>query len=199
MSWTAPSLAHSFASLTSRCVLVQDARGVLAFPGAAAPPGARELFQHICGVVDIGGIPLAWLESAGGSGGFFRGDLVAVGERCGDLQRITASIVSRRRSGPWPGPGAQRVYAAVVRVLLAHEIGHAVQAKLGLDRHGLGAERQADVTAGWIAESLGWPEEDDALVMEEAGGHGPGAPHPGAASRVAAYREGRWLRRSRAA
>jgi hypothetical protein len=198
MSWTAPSLAHhSFASLASRCVIVQDARGVLAFPGAAAPPGARELFHHICGVVDVGGIPLAWLESAGGSGGFFRGDLVAVGER--DLQHITASIVARRRSGPWPGLGAQSIYAAVVRVLLAHEIGHVVQAKLGLERHGLGAERQADVTAGWIAESLGWPEEDDALVMEEAGGNGPGASHPGPASRVAAYREGRRLRRSRAA
>ncbi len=197
MSWTAPSLADSFASLASRCVIVQNARGVWTFRGAAAPPGAHELFHHICGVVDVAGIPLAWLESAGGSGGFFRGDLVAVGEI--DLRRITASIVARRRATPWREVAAFSVYAAVVRVLLAHEIGHVLQAKLGLERHGLGAERQADVTAGWIAESLGWPEQDDALVMEEAGGDRPGASHPGATARVAAYREGRRLRRSRVA
>jgi hypothetical protein len=192
MPWTAPCPGDSFATLAARCVIVQDARGVLAFRGAAPPAGVHQLFQHICGVVAVGGIPLAWLESAGGSGGFFRGDLVAVGEV--DLRHITASILSRR---PWPAPAAARVYAAVVRVLLAHEIGHALQAKLGLDRHGLGAERQADVTAGWIAESLGWPAPDDAIVMEAAGSPGPGGPHPGPAARVAAYREGRRLREAR--
>jgi hypothetical protein len=190
MSGTAPTFAPSLGSLAASSVFIRDERGVLALRGAAAPAGARDLFREVCGVVDVGGLPLAWLSSAGGCGGFFRGDLVAVGED--DVQRITASIVGSRG-----GLHAPDVYAAVVRVLLAHEIGHAVQARLGVERRGPRAEREADLTAGWIAESLGWSEQGDARVLQAGGGSGAAASHPSAAERVAAYREGRRWRRAR--
>jgi hypothetical protein len=84
----------------------------------------------------------------------------------------------------------------VVRVLLAHEIGHAVQARLGIERRGPGAEQQADLTAGWIAEALGWPAGGDALVLAAVGDPGAAGSHPSASARVAAYREGRRMRRA---
>jgi hypothetical protein len=115
---------------------------------------------------------------------------VAVGED--DVQRIAASILGSRG-----GLRALDVYAAVVRVLLAHEIGHAVQAKLGVERCGARAEREADRTAGWIAESLGWSEQDDARVLQAGGSSGNAGSHPSAAARVGAYREGRQWRRAR--
>jgi hypothetical protein len=150
----------------------------------------RELFACIARSVGIDHLPLAWLESAGGRGGFFRGDLVAVGEE--DVRRIAHAVM-----GSYRGAHARDVYAAVVRVLLAHEMGHAVQAKLGLERFGPRPEQEADLIAGWIAESLGWPAPSDALVMAVAGGPSLGGSHPSSSARVAAYHEGRALRRRR--
>jgi hypothetical protein len=86
-----------------------------------------------------------------------------------------------------------------VRVLLAHEVGHAVQRKLRLFDRGVGSEQEADLTAGWIAESLGWPEAADALVLDTAGSRAPHeqASHPSGAARVQAYLDGRRMRRER--
>jgi hypothetical protein len=157
----------------------------------APPPAVRELFACITRAVGIDHLPLAWLESAGGRGGFFRGDLVAVGEE--DVRRLAVAVMG----ASYPGVHARDVYAAVVRVLLAHEIGHAVQAKLGLERFGPRPEQEADLIAGWIAESLGWPAAGDALVMAVAGGPSLNASHPSSSARVTAYHEGRALRRRR--
>jgi hypothetical protein len=178
-------------------VVVREGAGVVAFRGVPAPAGVRELFGRIVEVADVGGLPLAWLESAGGRGGFFRGDLVAVGED--DVRRLTSAVLAGLPSTHGPWVRADEVYGAVVRVLLAHEIGHAVQAKLGIERRGARAEQQADLTAGWIAESLGWPAGGDALVLAAVGDPGPEGSHPSAAARVVAYREGRRMRRARAA
>lgn len=167
---------------------------MLAFRGVAPPVGVRELFQRIAAVVDVQGLPLGWLATAGGLGGFFRGDLVAVGEA--DVRGLSAAILARLAARRVVWASAPGIYAAVVRVVLAHEVGHAVQAKLGVERHGPRSEREADLTAGWIAESLGWPEHDDALVLEAAGSPVPSGSHPGAVERVAAYRVGRQMRRA---
>ena len=198
MSKTA--LCHGFADpvdpFTAGSVVVREGAGVVAFRGAPPPAGVDDLFRRIAGVVHVGGLPLAWLETAGGRGGFFRGDLVAVGEE--DVRRLTSAVLAGLPSlqGAWVR--APEVYAAVVRVLLAHEIGHAVQAKLGVERRGPAAEQGADLTAGWIAEALGWPAWGDAIVLSAAGDPGTGS-HPSPAARVAAYREGRRMRRARLA
>jgi hypothetical protein len=179
-------------SFAAPSVVVREGAGIVVFRGVAPPPAVRELFACIARSVGIDHLPLAWLESAGGRGGFFRGDLVAIGEE--DVRRIAASVMAYR------GAHARDVYAAVVRVLIAHEMGHAVQAKLGLERFGPRPEQEADLVAGWIAESLGWPAPDDALVMAVAGGPsrwGLGGSHPSSSVRVAAYHEGRALRRRR--
>jgi hypothetical protein len=189
-------LADPLDFVAARCVLIREGASVLAFRGLAPPRGARELFQRITRVVQVGKLPLAWLESAGGRGGFFRGDLVAVGDV--DVRDLTVAILARfPRSGGWAF--APEVRDAVVRVLLAHEVGHAVQAKLGLEASGPRAEEEADLTAGWIAESLEWSEWSDALVMEAVGSPLPGGSHPSPASRLSAYREGRRMRRARRA
>jgi hypothetical protein len=62
-------------------------------------------------------------------------------------------------------------------------------------RFGPRPEREADLVAGWIAESLGWPAPGDVLVMAVAGGPALGGSHPSSAARVAAYQRGRALRR----
>lgn len=176
-------------------VLIRDGDALHALRGVPAPVGARELFARIASTVDVSGLPLAWLETAGGRGGFFRGDLVAVGEA--DVRAMTGALVARSRGHA----DAREVYGAIVRVLLAHEIGHAVQAKLGMRRNGPDAEQEADLTAGWIAESLGWPELGDAMVLDMAGHDALEgmASHPSSARRVGAYRAGRLLRRARGA
>lgn len=187
----------SLPALVAGSILVREGAGVLAFRGAAPPPGARELFQHIASVVRVTGLPLAWLETAGGRGGFFRGDVVAVGEA--DVRGLASAVLARLPVA-WPRAALYpEVYATVVRVLLAHEIGHAVQARIGIKRCGPAAEREADLTAGWIAESLGWPERDDAAVMEVAGSSVPMGSHPSPSARVAAYRAGRRMRQRAAA
>jgi hypothetical protein len=189
-------LADPLASVAARSVLVREGARVIAFRGVPSPSGARELFQRIASVVRVGRLPLAWLESAGGRGGFFRGDLVAVGDA--DVRELTVTILARfPRSGGWAF--APEVRDAVVRVLLAHEVGHAVQAKLGLEASGPRAEQEADLTAGWIAESLGWSAWSDALVLEAVGSPLPGGSHPSPAARLGAYREGRRMRRARRA
>ncbi|APR79682.1 Hypothetical protein A7982_05029 [Minicystis rosea] len=173
-------------------MIIRDGAALVSFRSIAPPVGAPELFDHIVSAVDVAGIPLLWLETAGGRGGFFRGDLVAVGEQ--DVRHMAASVMARA------GGHALEVYAAVVRVLLAHEIGHAVAAKIGLVERGVGSELEADLTAGFIAESLGFPEHEDALVLDTAGSRAPAevSTHPSSMARVAAYREGRRLRRARA-
>lgn len=172
-------------------VVIREGAALFAFRGVAPPAGARDLYARIAAVAGASGLPLAWLESAGGRGGFFRGDLVAVGEA--DVRALASAVATRA----WMP--ASEAYAAVVRVLLAHEIGHAVQAKLNLADRGIGSEQEADLTAGWIAESLGWPEAGDALVLDGAGSRAPAerSSHPSSAARVHAYREGRRMRRER--
>ena len=189
--------ANALGSVAASSIIIREGAGVIAFRGIAPPAGAWELFQRIAGVVELGELPLAWLETAGGRCGFFRGDLVAVGEL--DVRRLTGAVLGRLPAAGRARARPPEVYAAVVRVLLAHEVGHAVQAKLGIERLGQRAEQEADLTTGWIAESLGWPEHDDALVMETVGSPVPAGSHPGPALRVAAYREGRRMRRARRA
>ncbi|MFT3769850.1 MAG: hypothetical protein QM820_30825 [Minicystis sp.] len=172
-------------------VLIRDGAGLFAFRGMAPPMGALGLFDRIASVAGMMSLPLAWLAAAGGRGGFFRGDLVAVGEAdvCAMAGAIHAQSGGRTRLGD--------AYAAVVRVLLAHEIGHALQARLGLVDRGAGSEEEADLAAGWIAEALGFPEDDDAAVLDAAGSRAVASSHPAAATRVSAYREGRRMRRAR--
>jgi hypothetical protein len=178
-------------------VVVREGAALMAFRSAPPPEGARALFRRIADSVCVGGLPLAWLETAGGRGGFFRGDLIAVGED--DVRAMTRAILARLPALHRAWAHGAEVYAAVIRVVLAHEIGHAVQAKLGTVRHGPRAEQEADLTAGWIAEALGWPAQGDAIVLEAAGAPPTSGSHPTPAARVAAYHEGRRRRRMRCA
>jgi hypothetical protein len=113
------------------------------------------------------------------------------------VRGIAFMVHEALRSRGGPPASAHDVYATVVRVLLAHEAGHAVQAKLGLGRFGPRPEQEADLCAGWIAESLGWSPWGDALVLAAVGGASLGGSHPSGCARVAAYREGRAMRRAR--
>jgi len=182
-----------FVGAPSPSVVVRHGASLHVYPGIAPPAGVIDLHRRIAGVIGMAPLPLAWLAHAGGRGGFFRGDLVAVGEA--DVRALAGAVLGGRAPA---SALAGEAYGAVVRVLLAHEVGHALQARLRLAPLGEGSEREADLTAGWIAESLGWPEADDVLVMAAAGSRAA-TTHPSSRARVAAYREGRRRRRARTA
>lgn len=169
------------------------------------PAGVEALYRQIVNTSSLGWVPrLVWLNHAAGKGGFWNGQLVAAGEA--DIEELTAQIWERyprmtSAEAAWqryvnpavPLATREDVRMTVLRVLFAHEIGHAIQDKLGRSNAGIAGERGADEIAGMIAEVLGWPAWLDERMMDIIGCRGSiyVCDHPSPAARVQAYRKGR--------
>jgi hypothetical protein len=146
---------------------------------------------------------LLWLEHAGGAGALWLGDAIAVG--VADVRRIAIELVERylglrvltpRESLVYRGPrhSLAEYEAEVIRVLLAHELGHA---RLHQDQNGsLGVREEllADVWAGYLASAMGWDPSLHHLIFHSIGCVGPACTHPSPDARMAAYVRGRQLR-----
>jgi len=145
---------------------------------------------------------LAMLESAGGAVGFHIGGLVALGER--DLidlgQRVMSHFAWRRtpahhvpllRFGNPNLVTTDEVMQQVVRIVLAHEVGHSWAIQSGNHKAGIAGERVADQFAGMIAQALGWRSDLDALTLAHMGCVGPSCSHPSPSTRVADYEHAR--------
>lgn len=169
------------------------------------PAGVEALYRQIVNTTSLGWVPpLVWLNHAQGAGGFWNGQFVAAG--AADVEDFAAQIWARyprvsSADAAWQqyvDPTAQfatldDVRVTVLRVLLAHEIGHAVQDKLGRSNAGIEGERGADEIAGMIAEKLGWPAWLDERMMDIIGCRGSVhvCDHPSPTARVQAYLKGR--------
>ncbi len=169
------------------------------------PPGVEAIYREVVITSGLGWVPpLAWLNHAAGAGGFWNGQLVAAG--AADVEDFATQIWERypRVTGAqaaWQrsvDPSAEfatlnDVRVMVLRVLFAHEIGHALQDKHGVSNAGIAGERGADELAGMIAEALGWPSWLDQRMMSLIGCRGSihVCDHPSPAARVQAYLEGR--------
>ena len=169
------------------------------------PPGVNALYRQIVNTSSLGWVPpLVWLNHASGAGGFWTGQFIAAGAE--DMEDFATQIWERYprvtdAQAAWQqamDPTAKfatlnDVRLTVLRVLLAHEIGHAIQDKFGRSNAGIAGERGADEIAGMIAEKLGWPSWLDERMMDIIGCRGSihACDHPSPTVRVQAYLKGR--------
>jgi hypothetical protein len=162
-----------------------------------APPWVQALHAQLTRGAALRRAPrLVWLSHANGRGGFTNGELLALGQE--DARRMAEQIAGKLGPARAWAASAADAFVAVVRVILAHELGHVVQAEHGmLVQHRL-AERAADGYAGQVAETHGWPAWLDALVMSAGGCQDGRCEHAASAQRVADYHEGRGRIRARA-
>lgn len=146
---------------------------------------------------------LLWLEHAGGAGALWLGDAIAIG--AADVRRIAVQVVERylglrvltpRESVTFRGPrySLASYEAEVIRVLLAHELGHARLHEDNDGNTGRRAELLADVWAGYLAAAMGWQPTLQHLIFHAIGCVGPACTHPSPDARMAAYERGRLLR-----
>jgi len=172
---------------------------------APLPAGLSELYNEIFDASGLHCRPqLAWIADAGGRLGFYAHGLVALGAK--DMTDLATNVWTKYlthlsvHDAYWAQLSGECVYTLsfeqvwwiCVRLLLAHELGHARQAECGDGRHGIAAETDADDFAARIAQVLGWDASLDALVMHAIGcTSGTACGHPSPDGRVAVYRRAR--------
>jgi hypothetical protein len=161
-----------------------------------------ETFDAVFGASGLACRPsFVWVAHAGGSIGFYTPGLIVLG--AAEIQALASKIWTeylerltpenahwRRLFGMpvWSTLSFVQVWWICVRVIMAHELGHARQAEAGDGRGGIFDEGDADEFAGRIAEVLGWDAELDKMVMHAIGcRHGAACDHPDPNGRVALY------------
>jgi hypothetical protein len=177
---------------------------VQVFERRITPAWVFELYEELHVQAELACLPeLLWLEHAGGAGALWLGDAIAVG--AAGVRRIAITLVERylglrvlsaRESLSYRGPrySLADYEAEVIRVLLAHELGHA---RLHEDQEGSTgrrAELLADVWAGYLAAAMDWDPALQHLIFHAIGCVGPACTHPSPDARMAAYERGRLLR-----
>jgi len=151
-------------------------------------------YQRIVGAAGLRRVPrLVWTWDTGGSIGFYSAteNLIAIGDA--EVARLTSEVANGyfrpvRYGGVITHDGLR---LAVVRVVLAHEVGHALQYEQGERGYGIATEGGADDIAGQIAKALGWNAEIDAKIMHAIGCRTNFCDHPSPAGRVEYYNQGR--------
>ncbi len=169
-----------------------------------APRGVRRLYERILDHTELECRPqLVWLRHAGGAGGFYLGNAIAIG--AADMRAIARELANSdigiRRiwsHGPYylsPRYSLAELELEVIRCVLAHEVGHAVAYHSGTSQgvSSVRVELQADIAAGAIAESMGWDGDLQRQVFHLIGCLGPACTHPSPDARRKAYEFGRTL------
>jgi len=192
--WHCASVFHTLAQ-SAICPLVL----------APEPANLRKLFGEMlsCFSPTTMRTPrLSWVHSTCGSGGVASPYQIILGAM--DLREIAQRVLA---SLPMLTPLDEMacrlyrpdirlftpddVYHAVVRVVLAHELGHVFRFQNVPQRSVIEEEALADQLAGQIAECLGSDAVADRLVMQAVGCTEVVCSHPNPRARVAAYDTGR--------
>ena len=175
---------------------------------APTPGWVRAVYARILAATGLHCRPqLIWVKNAGGAGGLYLGDAIVVG--AADVRRIAITVVERYL-GLKPLTPYEVLYSQeptyplamfkreVLRVLLAHELGHALLHQYQQRSGDVHEELRADVWVGRIAQALNWEPGLQRLILHAIGCRlGPACTHPSPQARVAAYDRGRMQQRQR--
>ncbi|MBI3181539.1 MAG: hypothetical protein HYZ28_05300 [Myxococcales bacterium] len=189
MSLVLASCAQGPWWIRGNTLCVFDGEQIREYPIAPVPVGVAELYRFIGQAAPPWcRPPLLWLAHAGGAGGLYVPDLIAVGAR---EAVALSSEVRQARSGN----AAESVLLSVLTMALAHELGHALLRERGGASGGVQGELRADTIAGIIAGRLGSDLDLDRVVMSTIGCNEVSwrCTHPRSEARVIAYEYGRTL------
>lgn len=140
---------------------------------------------------------LVFVDSLGGAGGLFLGDLILVGvaDAEGIARRVLPRVVPRARFWEALPP----LVMVVTEKIIAHELGHALDAEGLLDAPFRDPEARADYAAGWLDKVRGRDRGLGRAIFKAIGCEGLLCTHPSPAGRAHAYVTGRqqasrWMR-----
>ena len=176
---------------TSSGILI-DFLGPQRFYRFALPPNQVGIWRAYHEMVKVSGLScpptLVFVESLGGEAGIYFRDLIMLGIR--DAFLIAARIMKSSRKPRTPKRLLGLTHSVLKRVL-AHEIGHALDKERALQAPFRDAEARADFAAGWIDAMLGGDPWIGREVFRAIGCESLGCTHPSAAGRAHAYITGR--------